>query len=60
MNEAWILQYIFFRGMGGSHDVDIMLREVVTKWGCLITKDGGGVKNLGKSAYIKSEHSLTL
>ena len=49
--------------MGGLDDVDIILGggEVVIKWWCLITKGevggkgGGGVKNMGKIGFIKSE-----
>ena len=51
------------KGGGGSHDVYIILGEVVTKWWCLIAKGGcggGGVKNLGKSDYMISECSLTM
>ena len=38
----------FLRGEGGSHDVDILLRGVVTQWWCLITKGGGGDQESGK------------
>ena len=43
-----------------SHDVDIIIEGVVTKWWSSITKWGTGVKNLGKSGYIISERSLTM
>ena len=39
----------FSKGKGGSHDVDIILEGVVTKWWCLITKgEGGGGQESGK------------
>ena len=53
--NEWSLNFTihFLRGIGGSHNVDIMLGGMVTEWWCLITKVGGGggggvgVKNLG-------------
>ena len=56
MNEAWIWQYVFLgerEGAGGTHDVDIILGGVVTKWWYLITKGGGSQESVKKWLHSK-------
>ena len=43
----------FFRGKRGPHDIDIILGGVVTKWWCLITKQGGGQESAKKWLHNK-------
>ena len=56
MNKTLIWKYVFlgkrgagaWDGGGDPQDVDMIVRGVVTKWWCLITKGRGGQES-GKS-----------